>query len=114
MAAWAPQCCPGASQDTRGAAQDIRPRRVWPCQVVIYLTLKQWPKDDVKATLQVRWRGGAPSSTWGCSLLRLELQPSAPRVAASDAWGYSLQHMGLQVYFTLVSLAVVVMMVRRN
>ena len=103
-----------ALEPHRGATRDAGPLWVWPFQVVIYLTLKQWPKDDVKATLQVRWRGGAPSSTWGCSLLRLELQPSAPRVAASDAWGYSLRHMGLQVYFTLVSLAVVVMMVRRN
>ena len=72
--------------------------------VVIYLTLKQWPKDDVKATLQVV-SALPPLPLRACVLTCV----TCTHLRACTSFLPSLQ-----VYFTLVSLAVVTMMACRG
>ena len=72
--------------------------------VVIYLTLKQWPKDDVKATLQVV-SALPPLPLRACVLTCV----TCTHLRACTSFLACLQ-----VYFTLVSLAVVTMMACRG
>lgn len=72
--------------------------------VVIYLTLKQWPKDDVKATLQVV-SALPPLPLRACVLTC---------VTCTHLRACTFFLPSLQVYFTLVSLAVVTMMACRG
>ena len=72
--------------------------------VVIYLTLKQWPKDDVKATLQVV-SALPPLPLRACVLTCV----TCTHLRACTSFLPCLQ-----VYFTLVSLAVVTMMACRG